>query len=83
MAWQIATANGPNGYNRDYLFSIEKALAKISHEDDSIIELANEVRKVMNRTKETKITGSDASLKSHAPLVNLSALPEGTVVVSR
>ncbi|KAL6877591.1 hypothetical protein ACP4OV_012806 [Aristida adscensionis] len=79
---QIATANGPNGYNRDYLFSMEKALSNISHEDDSIIELANEVRKVMNRMKETKITGSDASLKSHA-LVNLSALPEGTVVDSR
>ncbi|XP_062223359.1 gamma-glutamylcyclotransferase 2-2-like isoform X2 [Phragmites australis] len=112
MARQIATANGPNGYNRDYLFSMEKALANImasmllqycknttvfsgnlpmvfmllcsGHEDDSIIELANEVRKVLNRTKETKITGSDASsLKSHAPLVHLSALPEGTVVDSR
>ncbi|AQK64565.1 E2F transcription factor-like E2FE [Zea mays] len=36
---------------------MEKALAIISHEDDSILELANEVRKVLNRTKETKITG--------------------------
>jgi hypothetical protein len=26
---QIATANGPNGYNRDYLFSMEKALSNI------------------------------------------------------
>ncbi|CAN6251506.1 unnamed protein product [Urochloa humidicola] len=83
MASQIATANGPTGYNRDYLFSMEKALASISHEDDSIIELANEVRKVLNRTKEVKITGSDVSLKSHVPLVHLSALPEGTVVDSR
>jgi cation transport regulator ChaC len=83
MARQIATANGPNGYNRDYLFSMEKALASISHEDDAIIELANEVRKVLNRTKEAKITGSDLSLKSHVPLVHLSALPEGTVVDSR
>jgi hypothetical protein len=53
------------------------------HEDDAIIELANEVRKVLNRTKEAKITGSDLSLKSHVPLVHLSALPEGTVVDSR
>ncbi|KAL5665382.1 hypothetical protein ACJX0J_025490, partial [Zea mays] len=29
MARQIATANGPTGYNRDYLFSMEKALASI------------------------------------------------------
>lgn len=83
MARQIATANGPTGYNRDYLFSMEKALASIIHEDDSIIELANEVRKVLNRTKEAKITGSDVSLQSHVPLVHLSALPEGTVVDSR
>ncbi|AQK64552.1 E2F transcription factor-like E2FE [Zea mays] len=69
MARQIATANGPTGYNRDYLFSMEKALAIISHEDDSILELANEVRKVLNRTKETKITGANASLKSHAHYV--------------
>uniref|UniRef100_A0A804QT87 Gamma-glutamylcyclotransferase n=1 Tax=Zea mays TaxID=4577 RepID=A0A804QT87_MAIZE len=69
MARQIATANGPTGYNRDYLFSMEKALASISHEDDSIIELANEVRKVLNRTKKTKITGANASLKSHAHYV--------------
>ncbi|GJM84979.1 hypothetical protein PR202_ga00701 [Eleusine coracana subsp. coracana] len=83
MARQIATANGPNGYNRDYLFSMEKALSNICHEDDSIIELANEVRKLLNRPKETKITGSDGSLKSHVPLVSLSALPEGTVADSR
>lgn len=81
MARQIATANGPNGNNRDYLFSMEKALSNISHEDDSIIELANEVRKVLSRSE--KITGSDISLKSHTPLVHLSALPEGTVVDSR
>lgn len=83
MARQIATANGPNGYNRDYLFNMEKALASISHEDDAIIELANEVRMVLNRAKEAKITGSDITLKSHVPLVHLSALPEGTVVDSR
>jgi gamma-glutamylcyclotransferase, plant len=53
------------------------------HEDDSIIELANEVRMVLNRTKEMKITGSAASLKSNVPLVSLCALSEGTVVDSR
>jgi hypothetical protein len=58
-------------------------LSSSGHEDESIIELANEVRKVLNKTKETKITGANASLKSHAPLVHLSALPEGTVVDSR
>ncbi|KAF0935894.1 hypothetical protein E2562_036630 [Oryza meyeriana var. granulata] len=83
MARQIATANGPTGNNRDYLFSMEKALSNICREDDSIIELANEVRKVLSRPKEKKITGSDNPLKSHAPLVRLSALPECTVVDSR
>nr|CAB3446564.1 unnamed protein product [Digitaria exilis] len=53
------------------------------HEDDSIIELANEVRKVMNRAEAGKINGSDVSLKPHVPLVHLPALPEGTVVDSR
>lgn len=47
MARQIATATGPSGNNRDYLFSLEKALSQIGHEDDSVIELANEVRKVL------------------------------------
>jgi hypothetical protein len=53
------------------------------HEDDSIIELADEVRKVLTRSNEKKITGSDIPLKSHTPLVHLSPLPEGTVVDSR
>ncbi|KAF8655205.1 hypothetical protein HU200_061215 [Digitaria exilis] len=83
MARQIATANGPNGYNRDYLFSMEPPLIVVLHEDDSIIELANEVRKVMNRAEAGKINGSDVSLKPHVPLVHLPALPEGTVVDSR
>jgi cation transport regulator ChaC len=82
MARQIATASGPNGYNRDYLFSMEKALSNISHEDDTIIELADEVRKVLGRSTEKKVTGSDMPLKSHTPVVHIPALPEGTVVVS-
>ncbi|GAB4854096.1 Gamma-glutamylcyclotransferase 2-2 [Ancistrocladus abbreviatus] len=46
-ARQIATAFGPCGNNRDYLFLLEKALHDIVHEDDMVIELANEVRKVL------------------------------------
>ncbi|KAG9133445.1 hypothetical protein Leryth_013257 [Lithospermum erythrorhizon] len=47
MAKQIATANGPCGNNREYLFLLEKAMFDIGHEDDYVIELANEVRKVL------------------------------------
>jgi hypothetical protein len=53
------------------------------HEDDSIIELADEVRKVLSRLNEKKITGPDIPLKSQTPLVHLSPLLEGTVVDSR
>ncbi|ERN05593.1 hypothetical protein AMTR_s00007p00269310 [Amborella trichopoda] len=51
MASQIAEATGPCGNNRDYLFHLEKALFDIGHEDSSVIELANEVRKVLGRRK--------------------------------
>ncbi|KAL9227166.1 hypothetical protein vseg_002891 [Gypsophila vaccaria] len=51
MAWQIATAFGPCGNNRDYIFSLEKAMREINHEDDYVIELANEVRKVLDVAK--------------------------------
>ncbi|GFZ01078.1 ChaC-like family protein [Actinidia rufa] len=47
MARQIATACGPCGNNRDYVFMLEKAMHDIGHEDDMVIELANEVRKVL------------------------------------
>ncbi|XP_071740775.1 gamma-glutamylcyclotransferase 2-2-like [Rutidosis leptorrhynchoides] len=47
MARQIATAFGPCGNNRDYIFSLEKVMFDIGHEDDMVIELANEVRKVL------------------------------------
>ncbi|XP_073305899.1 gamma-glutamylcyclotransferase 2-1-like isoform X2 [Primulina huaijiensis] len=61
MAKQIATAFGPRGNNRDYLFKLEKALFDIGHEDDSIIELANQVRKVLGIAgivpKEIKVFG--------------------------
>ncbi|MCL7023011.1 hypothetical protein MKW94_030326 [Papaver nudicaule] len=54
MARQIATATGPCGNNRDYLFKLEKALAEIGHEDDMVIELANEVRSVLARIERPK-----------------------------
>ena len=53
------------------------------HEDDTIIELADAVRKVLNRSNVKKIAGSGMPLKSHTPLIDLSPLPEGTVVDSR
>ncbi|EPS66263.1 meloidogyne-induced giant cell protein-like protein, partial [Genlisea aurea] len=46
MAWQIATAAGPCGNNRDYIFLLEKALFDIGHQDEDIVKLANAVRKV-------------------------------------
>ncbi|XP_039120220.1 gamma-glutamylcyclotransferase 2-1-like isoform X2 [Dioscorea cayenensis subsp. rotundata] len=86
MARQIATANGPCGNNRDYLFLLEKAMFDIGHEDDHVIELANEVRKVLGRLKEKKIT----VVPPHIPLIplvqplmQLVPLPETTIVDSR
>ncbi|KAJ0253178.1 Gamma-glutamylcyclotransferase 2-1 [Hirschfeldia incana] len=52
MAMQIATASGPCGNNREYLFKLEKAMHDIEHEDEYVIELANEVRKHLDLTKE-------------------------------
>lgn len=49
MALQIATAFGPCGNNRDYLFLLEKAMFDIGHEEEMVIELANEVRKVLGK----------------------------------
>ncbi|KAJ6828403.1 gamma-glutamylcyclotransferase 2-2-like [Iris pallida] len=54
MARQIATATGPCGNNREYLFLLEKAMFDIDHEDDYVIELANEVRRVLGRQKERR-----------------------------
>ncbi|KAL6547636.1 Gamma-glutamylcyclotransferase 2-1 [Orobanche hederae] len=82
MARQIATAFGPCGNNRDYLFLLEKAMFDIGHEDDYIIELANEVRKVLRMVGvlqpiEKKISGpSDLSLKSSLSPLKLTTLPE-------
>uniref|UniRef100_A0A1J3K0A1 Putative glutathione-specific gamma-glutamylcyclotransferase 2 n=1 Tax=Noccaea caerulescens TaxID=107243 RepID=A0A1J3K0A1_NOCCA len=48
MARQIATASGPCGNNREYLFKLEKAMHDIEHEEEYVIELANEVRKQLD-----------------------------------
>lgn len=85
MASQIATAVGPCGNNRDYLFLLEKALFDIGHEDESIIELANEVRKVlrlMGMAKEMKLVGAHIPLMSHITPLHLLPLPEAVAMDS-
>ncbi|KAF5194465.1 Gamma-glutamylcyclotransferase 2-2 [Thalictrum thalictroides] len=85
MASQIATAVGPCGNNRDYLFLLEKALFDIGHEDDSIIELANEVRKVLRltgRPKEIKLAGPHIPLKTHISPLHLLPLTEAVATDS-
>ncbi|KAG2699824.1 hypothetical protein I3843_07G205700 [Carya illinoinensis] len=89
MARQIATASGPCGNNRDYLFLLEKAMSDIGHEDDMVIELANEVRKVLGIVgkkgvlKERKLAGpSHIPLKSHIPTLQLHPLPEAIAMDS-
>jgi cation transport regulator ChaC len=85
MAKQIATANGPCGNNREYLFSLEKALFNIGYEDNYVIKLANEVRKVLAAQREKKSTMSGPHLSDIFNLypVHLPALREATVVNSR
>ncbi|KAL0393846.1 UNVERIFIED_CONTAM: Gamma-glutamylcyclotransferase 2-1 [Sesamum latifolium] len=80
MARQIATAIGPCGNNREYLFLLEKALFNIGHEDDYVIELANEVRKVLGivggvRAEMNLSSPTNASLKSSLSPLKLSPLP--------
>ncbi|GFQ03692.1 putative glutathione-specific gamma-glutamylcyclotransferase 2 [Phtheirospermum japonicum] len=84
MARQIATAFGPCGNNRDYLFLLEKAMFDIGHEDDYIIELANEVRKILGVVpNEKKLSGpSDVSLKSSLSPLKLTKLPEAIAMDS-
>ncbi|VVB17127.1 unnamed protein product [Arabis nemorensis] len=52
MARQIATASGPCGNNREYLFKLEKAMHDIEHEEEYVIELANEVRKQLGKEED-------------------------------
>ncbi|XP_078165739.1 gamma-glutamylcyclotransferase 2-1-like [Carex rostrata] len=84
MARQIATANGPCGNNREYLFSLEKALFDIGHEDDYVIVLANEVRKVLaaQEGRKSKMSGSHLSVRFDFSPVHLPALRKATVVKS-
>ncbi|KAG6772998.1 hypothetical protein POTOM_024431 [Populus tomentosa] len=88
MARQIATAHGPCGNNRDYLFSLERAMFAIGHEDDTVIELAKEVRRVLGAKGngipvEKKISGSSpAALKSHMPALQLRSLQEAVLMDS-
>ncbi|XP_043713444.1 gamma-glutamylcyclotransferase 2-2-like isoform X1 [Telopea speciosissima] len=78
MARQIATATGPCGNNRDYLFNLEKALHDIGHEDAYVIELANEVRKVLGpivRAKENLVV-AHVPHNLHIAPIQLVPLPE-------
>jgi len=54
MANQIATARGPAGTNYEYLFRLEEALLEIGCEDKYIIELANEVRRILGVYEDRK-----------------------------
>uniref|UniRef100_A0A5B7CCY6 glutathione-specific gamma-glutamylcyclotransferase n=1 Tax=Davidia involucrata TaxID=16924 RepID=A0A5B7CCY6_DAVIN len=47
IAKQIIQAEGPSGPNRDYLFQLEKALLQIGCEDKHVMDLGNEVRRVL------------------------------------
>lgn len=86
MARQISTATGPCGNNMEYLFLLEKAMFDIGHQDEYVIDLANEVRRVLGRLKDMKTVATAAahiSLKSHLPLMHLTPLQETTIVDSR
>ena len=82
MARQIATATGPCGNNRDYLFSMEKAMFDIGHEDDYVIRLANEVRKVLSRLKDRRTVTTHVAMIDKLPLRGLTPLLEATLVNS-
>lgn len=85
MARQIASASGPCGNNRDYLFKLEKALSNIGHQEDSVVQLANEVRKVLSimRLNEEKIIGAEISLKTHlSPLPQITPSDATTTVIN-
>ncbi|KAK6912392.1 Glutathione-specific gamma-glutamylcyclotransferase [Dillenia turbinata] len=88
MARQIATAVGPCGNNRDYLFLLEKAMSDIGYEDDLVIELANEVRKVLGVlgitiAKEKRVCSpSHVHVKSRISSLQLRPLPDAIVMDS-
>ncbi|KAL8144427.1 hypothetical protein V2J09_017459 [Rumex salicifolius] len=89
MARQIATALGPCGNNRDYLFLLEKAMYDIDHEDDMVIELANEVRKVLGvpypavcREKKLVTVPLISTIITHIPSLPLHPLQEAVAMDS-
>ncbi|KAL6985074.1 Gamma-glutamylcyclotransferase 2-2 [Sarracenia purpurea var. burkii] len=87
MARQIATACGPCGNNRDYIFLLEKAMFDIGHEDDVVIELADEVRKVLGivmviPTEKKLARPSRIPLKSRIQPLHLGLLPEAVAMDS-
>ncbi|XP_078433904.1 gamma-glutamylcyclotransferase 2-2-like [Wolffia australiana] len=82
MARQIATASGPCGNSRDYLFSLQKALFAIGHEEEEVIELAKEVRRVMAAMQEMKVLGVQMALRAHLPAAScLSPIAETAAVM--
>ncbi|KAH0459267.1 hypothetical protein IEQ34_012081 [Dendrobium chrysotoxum] len=84
MARQIATANGPCGNNRDYLFYLEKAMLQIGHEDEYVTELANEVRRVLGVLKDNKAFDPHFPVKPKLSLIKtVPLLQEATVLDSR
>ncbi|XWS25162.1 hypothetical protein CRYUN_Cryun27aG0046700 [Craigia yunnanensis] len=48
IAKQIVHAEGPSGPNREYLFQLEKALLQIGCKDKHVMDLANEVRRILS-----------------------------------
>ncbi|KAK4274026.1 hypothetical protein QN277_017318 [Acacia crassicarpa] len=48
IARQVIRAEGPSGPNRDYLFQLEKALLQIGCQDKHVMDLANEVRRILS-----------------------------------
>ncbi|KAJ4700657.1 Gamma-glutamylcyclotransferase [Melia azedarach] len=48
IAKQIVHAEGPSGPNRDYLFQLELALLGLGCKDKHVIDLANEVRRILS-----------------------------------
>nr|DAD46220.1 TPA_asm: hypothetical protein HUJ06_004450 [Nelumbo nucifera] len=68
----------------EYLFSLEKAMFDIGHEDDYVIELANEVRMVLVQLEKAKekLVVAHVPFKSHLPALQLVSVPEAVAMDS-
>ncbi|KAJ9673650.1 hypothetical protein PVL29_023294 [Vitis rotundifolia] len=53
IAKQIVQAEGPSGPNREYLFQLEQALLQMGCEDKHVMDLANEVRRILSEKELT------------------------------